>query len=407
MATRYLADSLEDLAFSGGKMAFISGPRQVGKTTLAKLLLKERGAGAYFNWDETEFRRIWVKHPKEAIPAFAGKTKPILILDEIHKAKLWKRTLKGMYDTADPPIDFLVTGSARLNVYKKGSDSLLGRYLHFRLHPFSLREMSHGKAIPSDTLVQAVRERILEPKKEWGEALAALVRFGGFPEPLFAQDERRARLWRRGRTEKVIREDLRDLSRIPELSRIEMLASLLPEKVGSLFSIASLQSFLEVSHETVKRWTLFLQELYYLFEIKPFQGSMPRSLKKEGKIYLWDPAEVPEKSARFENLVACHLLKSCDFWTDGGEGDFRLQFLRNKEKQEIDFLIVRDGAPWMAVEVKLGDAEISPNWKRFLPHLGDILAVQLTAMPGQWKWIEAGGRKVLLASAQDFLAYLV
>ena len=169
------------------------------------------------------------------------------------------------------------------------------------------------------------------------------MHYGGFPDPLFSQDEKKARLWRKGRMEKVIREDLRDISRIPELSRIEMLAALLPEKVGSLFSIASLTDFLEVSHETVKRWVLYLHELHYLFEVKPFQGSMPRSLKKEGKVYLWDCAEVPEKAPRFENLVACHLLKACDYWTDAGEGDFQLRYLRNKEKQEIDFLIVRDG----------------------------------------------------------------
>lgn len=407
MTARYLSELLKELAFGSGKMAFVSGPRQVGKTTMAKQFLKERGAGAYGNWDETEFRRQWVKHPRELIPKPAGKVKPLLVLDEIHKAKLWKRTLKGMFDGADGASDILVTGSARLNVYKKGSDSLLGRYYHFRLHPFSLREMIRKSPMSPDRLFQALRERELEPRKDWDQAFTDLMHYGGFPDPLFAQDEKKARLWRKGRMEKVIREDLRDISRIPELSRIEMLAALLPEKVGSLFSIASLTDFLEVSHETVKRWVLYMHELHYLFEVKPFQGSLPRSLKKEGKVYLWDSAEVSEKAPRFENLVACHLLKACDYWTDAGEGAFQLQYLRNKEKQEIDFLITRDGKPWLAMEAKLGEGDISPNWKRFLPHLGEVMPVQITAAPGHWEWIETGGRKVLLASAQEFLAYLV
>lgn len=391
-------------------MAFVSGPRQAGKTTFAKLLLKGRASGAYYNWDETEFRRNWARDPK-AIITLAGKEKgkvPLVVFDEIHKAKLWKRTLKGLFDTLESPVDFLVTGSARLNVYKKGSDSLLGRYFHFRMHPFTLPELVRAGNPPSpDSFIQTVRDRSQERRKEWQEGYASLWKFGGFPEPLFSQDEKRARLWRRGRTEKVIREDLRDLSRIPELSRIEMLASLLPEKVGALFSIASLREHLDVGHETVKRWVTYLQELYYLYEIKPFHGAVARSLKKEGKAYLWDFGEVQEKSARYENLVANHLLKACHFWTDTGEGDFTLHFLRNKEKQEIDFLVAKDGKPWMAVETKLGQDDISPNWRRFLPHLGDILAVQLVSEPGHWKRAKVGEKEVLVASAPEFLAYLV
>lgn len=407
MKTRYLADLVKQTAFSGDKMAFVSGARQAGKTTFSKMLLKERGAGAYYNWDETEFRRVWTKHPKSTLPhAQPGKTS-LVIFDEIHKAKLWKRTLKGIFDTLEEPTDILVTGSARLNVYKKGSDSLLGRYFHFRLHPFTLREMTIGGVQTPDTLFEALRGRSLTPRKEWREAFGNLMRFGGFPEPLFLQDEKKARLWRRSRTEKVIREDLRDLSRIPELGRIEMLASLLPEKVGSLFSIASLREHLEVSHETVKRWVMFLQELYYLYEIKPYRGSVARSLKKEGKAYLWDFSEVPEKSARYENLVANHLLKACHYWTDSGEGEFALHFIRNKEKQEIDFLIARDGKPWLALESKWGDGEPSPNWKKFLPSLGNAMAVQLVAEPGKWNWTKVGEKDLLIASAQEFLAYLV
>lgn len=410
MKTRYLSKTIENLAFTGHKMAFVSGPRQAGKTTLAKMLLKERRTGSYFNWDEPRFRREWTKDPKALLqqlqPSDSGRA-PLVVFDEIHKAKLWKRTLKGLFDTAEEPVDMLVTGSARLNVYKKGSDSLLGRYFHFRMHPFTLGELVQGGLPSLEEFQDGLRHRALASKREWRDAFANLMKFGGFPEPLFAQDEKKARLWRRGRTEKVIREDLRDLSRIPELSRIEMLASLLPEKVGSMFSIASLREHLEVNHETVKRWVLFLQELFYLHEIKPYQGAVRRSLKKEGKVYLWDYSEVAEPAARFENLVAGHLLKACHFWTDTGEGDFSLHFVRNKEKQEIDFLVAKDGKPWMAVETKMRDGTPSPNWRKFLPALGKVLAVQLVAEPGRWEWIRVAEWDVLVASADEFLAYLV
>ncbi len=193
-----------------------------------------------------------------------------------------------------------------------------------------------------DSLFDALHGRALTPKKEWTEAFLNLMRFGGFPDPLFSQDEKKARLWRRGRMEKVIREDLRDLSRIPELSRIEMLASLLPEKVGSLFSIASLREHLEVNHETVKRWVTFLQELFYLFEIKPYQGAVTRSLKKEGKAYLWDFSEVRDKSARYENLVASHLLKACHFWADSP----CIIFGTRKSKKSISWSPETGGLGW-------------------------------------------------------------
>ena len=142
MKNRYLENIIDEFCFGNQKMAFVSGPRQCGKTTFAKMLLDSRKSEAYFNWDNINFRRTWVKNPSEIIPEKKGKT-PLVVLDEIHKDRRWKRNLKGVYDTLAEPCDILVTGSARLNVYKKGSDSLLGRYFHFRLHPFSLRELSN------------------------------------------------------------------------------------------------------------------------------------------------------------------------------------------------------------------------------------------------------------------------
>jgi hypothetical protein len=164
---------------------------------------------------------------------------------------------------------------------------------------------------------------------------------------------------------------------------------------------------LEVSHDTVSRWLSYLKELYYVFELKPYRGSIRRSLRKEGKLYMWDHSEVADAAARFENLVAVHLLKACHFWTDVGEGDFELGFVRDKDKREIDFLIARDGRPWLALETKLSDEALSPSWRRFLPALGCSFGVQLVSKRGVWKQHRGEWGSVLVASADEALAYFV
>lgn len=410
MLKRTLSTLIGQICFETHKMAFVSGPRQCGKTTLAKLMLEERKSGHYYNWDAHEFRKVWVKTPQSIIEG-SEKLKtgitPLYVLDEIHKAKLWKRTLKGIYDSLVVLVDIIVTGSARLNVYKKGSDSLLGRYYHFRMHPLTVREMSSLSDVPPENFIDRLFSRAQTFKKEYRKNFESLDRFGGFPEPLLAQNEKQSRLWRASRVEKVIREDLRDLSRIPELSQIEMLVALLPDKVGSLFSIASLQTDLEVSFQTVKRWVEYLKELYYIFEIKPYHSFISRSLKKEGKIYFWDYSEISNPAARFENLVASHLLKTCHYWTDGGEGNFELFFLRDKEKREIDFLITKDRKPWLPVEAKLGDHEPSPHWRKFLREIPCQKALQIIHEPGHWRIHPAENKQILVASANEALSYFI
>ncbi|KYG66319.1 hypothetical protein AZI86_04490 [Bdellovibrio bacteriovorus] len=211
-------------------------------------------------------------------------------------------------------------------------------------------------ALNPDAWLKAIFKKDSKPHNQ--KILERLFKFSGFPEPYFANSEKIHRLWRSGWTEKIIREDLRDLSRIPELSQVEMLVSLLPDKIGSPLSIQSLREDLEVSHDTVSRWLKYLNELFYFFELKPWTKSIPRSLKKEGKIYLYDWTEIDSPGIKFENMVASHLLKACNFWTDTGEGAFELFYLRNKEKQEIDFLIVRDKKPWLCVEAKYSETVI-------------------------------------------------
>jgi uncharacterized protein len=402
---RSLAVPIRELAFSDHKMAMVSGPRQCGKTTLGKMLLDERKVGAYHNWDDVTFRRAWTKAPQTMMAGLTTSSSvPLIVLDEIHKARGWKRTLKGVYDTREKAFDLIVTGSARLNVYKKGGDSLMGRALHFHLHPLSVAELA-AASLPSDPdkRIGALFSHSTAPAKD--DPIAPLLLYGGFPEPFLSANERKARVWRRSRIEKVLREDLRDLSRIPELSRVEMLASLLPERVGSPLSRASLREDLEVSFDSVTRWLGLLSELYYTFELKPYARSVSRSLKRESKLYLWDWSEVPDPGARFENLVAVHLRKACDFWTDSGEGTFDLRYLRNKEKEEVDFLIVRDGKPWLPVEAKLSDTEPLRHWRKFLGQLGCHRALQLVSQPGCFRMYTEGGVELVVASAGDALTY--
>lgn len=389
-------------------MAFVSGPRQAGKTTLARLELKRRASGRYGNWDDVEFRRAWTRSPRSLLPAPGALTneRPLAVFDEIHKARGWKRTLKGLFDTLEAPCDILVTGSARLDVYRRGGESLLGRYLRFRLHPLSLGELEASRAATPAQLVEAVSGDLPPLASAARGTFELLFRYGGFPEPFLRQSDRFARLFRLGRAEKIVREDLRDLSRIPELSRVEMLMSLLPERAGSQLSRQSLREDLEVSHGTVTRWLDYLQQLYYLFELKPFARKVPRSLKKEGKLYLWDWSEVAAAGPRFENMVASHLLKAADFWTDTGEGVFELHYLRDKDGREIDFLLTRDRKPWLAVECKLSDDDRSPAFSPFLPHLGWPPFVQLVMTPAPPRRLTISGQEGLVVSAERFLLAL-
>lgn len=214
-----------------------------------------------------------------------------------------------------------------------------------------------------------------------------LMTFGGFPEPFFAQDHKIANIWRKDRVEKVIREDLRDLSKLPELSQVEMLASLLPTKVGSPLSFTSLREDLEVSHGTVTRWMNYLGELYYHFSLRPWAKSVARSLKKEPKIYLFDWTEVEESGLRFENLTASHLLKACHYWTDTGEGNFELFYLRNKEQQEVDFLIVKNQKPWLAIEAKLSDSNFNTKTFEKFQRALKCPFIQVIGQPGVWRKI--------------------
>ena len=335
LARRYLHDPVEaDLA---EKMVFISGPRQVGKTTLALGLIGtiDPRHPAYLSWDDVRARPRIVRG--EMPPDEAR-----VILDEIHKYARWRNLVKGLWDTRVPGQSFLITGSARLDAYRRGGDSLQGRYHAYRLHPLSLPEVGGGR-----------------------HELDALLRFGGFPEPFFRASERHWRRWQRERLDRVVRDDIRDLERVREMSLVEVLIDALPARVGSPLSVKSLREDLGVAHDTVERWVSILENLFVCFRIAPFGAPRIRAVKKEQKLYLWDWSMVEDPGARFENLVASHLLKVCQFVEDTEGYRMELRFLRDTEKREVDFVVVRDRKPLFAVEAKTGERGVSPAVRYF------------------------------------------
>ncbi|MBI5883377.1 MAG: ATP-binding protein [Elusimicrobia bacterium] len=382
------------------KMAFIAGPRQVGKTTLAKHLLSLQAAGAtgYFNWDIESHRKSLLRAPE----TFMGPAKRI-VLDEIHKYPRWKRFLKGLYDATAPGIEIIVTGSGRLDIYQRGGDSLLGRYALFRLHPFTLGEILAPDRPPKDPAAFWREVSEAEPSRDAEASLQRLERLTGFPEPLFSGSELRLRRWRAVRKHLVLREDLRDLTRIRDVGLLEALVELLPERVGSPLSLNGLSEDLGVAFGTVRCWMETLARLYYVFELRPYAGRLARALRREGKTYLFDFSEIAAPGARFENVVALHLRKLCDAWNDWGHGDFRLHYVRDKEKREVDFLIVSSGKPHALIETKLSGEEVSPSLRYFQERLKPDHSLQIVRhLPGPGLMRSRGG--ITVASAARLLA---
>lgn len=344
------------------QILLLAGPRQVGKTTisLAAKELADPNNFVYLNWDEAKDMEL-ITRGSDAIAARIGANilstqKPLVIFDEIHKYLRWKKYIKGFYDHYKDKVRIIVTGSAKLDVYRKGGDSLMGRYFLYRIHPFSIAE-----CITSKLPIKEIRAP--QPLDE--KLFTALWKFGGFPEPFLKQDERFHQRWKNLRLKQLFREDIRDLTQIQELSQMEVFARLLKYQPSQLLSLTNLAQKAQVSVNTAKRWINTLESFYYCFLIRPWTKKITRSLLKEPKIYLWDWADIEDIGAKTENFVAAHLLKAVHFWTDYGFGDFQLHFLRDKEKREVDFLVTKNDQPWFLVEVKVSDTNLSKSLEVF------------------------------------------
>ena len=349
----------------------MSGPRQSGKTTLARSLIGATGAASrYLNWDDDESR---TKILQSAFPHTG-----LIVFDELHKYSRWRNLVKGLYDREHETLQILVTGSARLDIYRRGGDSLQGRYHHLRLYPFSLKEADCS--------------------------LKDLMNLGPFPEPLLAGTATAARRWSRQYRSRLVREDVADIERVTEMGAMESLSVRLPALVGSPLSLNGLREDLQVAHKTVERWLDIFERLMFIFRLEPFGPPRIKSVKKARKHYLFDWTSIEDDGARFENLIAFHLLKECHYLEDTVGDDVELRFFRDIEGREVDFVQLKNGKPTRFIEAKLSDTSVSPALLYLRRKFPAVEAIQVISRRGVDRVAAEGVR---LVSADKFLSELV
>jgi len=368
---RYLSDQVK--ADLDRKMVFLGGPRQVGKTTLALQLLNKSKHG-YLNWDVVEDR--------EAILKRALPDSSCWVFDEIHKYRMWRNYLKGIYDKHHQERKILVTGSARLDLYRRGGDSLQGRYHYLRLYPLSFAEL---KMKSSNDVIE-------------------LLKLGGFPEPFFSGSDIQAKRWQREYRTRLIQEDVVSLEQLHDLGNLELLMLRLPELVGSPLSINALREDLQVSHKTLSNWINILERLYALFRLSPFGSSKIRAIKKEQKHYHMDWTLIEEEGSRFENMIALHLLKWVHYKQDTEGADLELCYFRDVDGREVDFIVQEKKKPLLAIECKFSDAPIAKGLSYFKSKFPECDTWQLSAV-GTKDYVS--GDKIRVAPCHRFLGELV
>ena len=353
-------DIMRDLS---KKMVFLGGPRQVGKTTLAKSALKKfpyqkLKKGLYLNWDFDEDRHKIIKK-------LWDEDHQLIVFDELHKYPHWKNWIKGLYDKTHPSQNFLVTGSARLDLYRRGGDSLMGRYHYWRLHPLTLDE--------------------LPMKMSLKEGLKRLMTVGGFPEPFLDGNETIARRWRRERFDRILKEDIRDLEFIKKIQSLYLFVDFLKRSAGQLISFSNIAREIQISPKTAKLWLEVLNRMYLCFSVWPFTRQLSRAIQKPPKVYFFDNADIisENKGPCFENLVATHLLKKIHYLEDSKGFRFDLRYIRDKEGREVDFIILKEGKVWALVEAKLSDNQISKSLTYYSEKLKPVHSLQIVARPKQ------------------------
>ena len=343
--TNYILDDLKK------KIVLLTGPRQSGKTTLSKMLSNNFD---YLNFDNPEHRLGLIERSWD-------RSKDLIIFDELHKLKNWKSWLKGIYDTEGVQPRIIVTGSAKLDTYRKVGDSLAGRFFQFRLHPLDLKEI---KRINNPDNLQAVLDRLLDT--------------GGFPEPYLEGSTRFYNRWKRAHLDIILKQDIVDLENVRQITSIETLIQLLRKRVGSPVSYNSLAQDLQCSDKTVKRWLTILENMYVIFRVGPFHRNIARSILKAPKYYFYDTGQVVGDSGiKLENLTACALLKEIHYIEDCYGEQAHLYYLKTKDSREIDFFITRNEVPFLMIEVKWADSTPNRNFSIFGKRFPGVKKVQI------------------------------
>ena len=325
------------------KIVLLVGPRQAGKTWLAKDIAQDFSRSVYLNYDQVLDRKIiqdqsWLESTE------------ILVLDELHKMPNWKNYLKGLYDTKPQSMRLLVTGSARLDIFDQLGDSLAGRYFRHRLLPLSLAELTQTGKTPIGDLALIDR----------------LMLYGNFPEPFLANSVVDANRWRMQYTHSLLSTDIFEFDRIQNYKAMQLVFELLQHRVGSPISYQSLAEDLGVSPVTIKKYIQILEALYIVFRVTPYSKNIARSLLKEPKIYFFDAGLVQgDEGAKLENFVALSLLKHCYGKIDYQAEKYKLHYLRTKDGIEVDFALVRNDGVETIIEVKLTNKKLNPSLVKF------------------------------------------
>lgn len=341
---RYLCSPIEsDLE---KKMVFIGGPRQVGKTTLAKSFLNKKSG--YLNYDYLDDRRQILSGP--------WPDSNVWIFDEIHKYNRWRNHIKGLFDKFGPVQKIMVTGSARLDYYRRGGDSLQGRYFYYRLHPLSVAELK------------------INTQKD----LMDLFHLGGFPEPFFEGTKKAIKRWTQAYNSRILADDVSTLEMSQNLNQMELVLWRLPHLVASPLSINSLREEIGTSHDSISKWLDIFERLYAIYRIPSFGAPRIRAVKKEQKHYHFNWAMIENEGPKFENMIAGHLLKWVHYKQDVEGENYELRFFKTRDNHEIDFIVTKDLKPIYAIEAKLGDEDVSKSLVYFKKKFPQVEAMQLS-----------------------------
>lgn len=383
----------------------MAGPRQAGKTTMARMIAESFTNTLYFNWDIPGHRVRLIEDPAFFTQVMRrDASAPLIVLDEIHKYRDWKNYLKGAFDEFHQDYRFLVSGSGRLDIYQQGGDSLAGRYLLFHLWPFTLAELG-GKQRSIDDFWGDPLDMDMEDATRLSELWTGLTTLCGFPEPFLSASQRSYRRWSNTYSARVIREDIRDLTGVQAIRDVETLYHLLPSRVGSPLSVPSLSRDLKVAYNTVRSWLELFERFFLTLSIGPWTGKISRAIQKSRKTYIWDTPRIKDAGARFENQVALELWRAVHSWNEVGAGRFSLHFVKNREQQEVDFLIANEHEPLLLVEAKLNDPTPSAALRKFQTALS-VPAVQLVSEGDSFRLLPNNGLKILVAPAWQWLSRL-